>query len=72
MQIFLNSFWSLFQSVMMIFLIAFIAGLMVRKKFLNTEHIKGLSIITINILLRSLIYSKITETLSLLNFQSGG
>ena len=48
---------------MMIFLIAFIAGLLVRKRVLSSEHIKGLSIVTINILLPSLIYSKITENL---------
>lgn len=63
MEIFLGSFWTLFQSVAMIFLIALIAGLMVRKEILKTEHIKGLSIVTINILLPSLIYSKITENL---------
>lgn len=63
MTIFLNSFGSLFQSVMMIFLIAFVAGMMVRKKLLNSSHIKGLSIVTINILLPSLIFSKISENL---------
>lgn len=63
MNVFIDSFLSLFQSVMMIFLIAFFAGLMVRKKLLNSEHVKGLSIVTINILLPSLIYSKITENL---------
>jgi predicted permease len=47
----------------MIFLIAFVAGLMVRKKLLKAEHVRGLSIVTINILLPSLIYSKITENL---------
>jgi len=40
-----------------------VAGLMVRKKILNSDHIRGLSIVTINILLPSLIYSKITENL---------
>ena len=63
MSIFLNSFWSLFQSVLMIFMIALVAGLMVRKKILNSDHIRGLSIVTINILLTSLIYPKITENL---------
>ena len=63
MTIFINSFGSLFQSVMMIFLIAFVAGMMVRKKILNSSHIKGLSIVTINILLPSLIFSKILENL---------
>jgi len=63
MTVFINSFGSLFQSVMMIFLIAFVAGMMVRKKILNSSHIKGLSIVTINILLPSLIFSKILENL---------
>ena len=63
MSIFLNSFGSLFQSILMIFVIAFVAGLMVRKKLLTESHIKGLSIVTINILLPSLIYSKISENL---------
>jgi len=47
----------------MIFLIAFVAGMMVRRKLLKAEHVRGLSIVTINILLPSLIYSKITENL---------
>lgn len=63
MSIFFSSFASLFQSVLMIFLIALVAGLMVRKKVLSSEHIRGMSIITINILLPSLIFSKITENL---------
>ena len=64
MEIFLTSFVSLFQSILMIFLIALIAGLLVRKKIINDEHIKGLSLITINILLPSLIFNKITTGLN--------
>ena len=63
MNIFLSSFSSLFQSVMMIFVIAFVAGILIRKKVVSQEHIRGLSIITINILLPSLIFSKITGNL---------
>lgn len=63
MSVFLESFGSLFQSVMMIFLIAFVAGWLVRKKILKPVHIRGLTIVTINVLLPSLIYSKITENL---------
>ena len=63
MTIFVNSFASLLQSVMMIFIIAFVAGVMIRKKIIAQEHIRGLSIITINVLLPSLIFSKITGNL---------
>ncbi len=48
---------------MMIFVVAFIAGLMIRKKFLAQEHIRGLSIVTVNVLLPCLIFSKITGNL---------
>lgn len=63
MTVFFQSFGSLFQSVLMISLIAFVAGLMVRKKLLTPSHIKGLSIVTINILLPSFIFTKISENL---------
>jgi len=64
MSIFLSSFGSLFQSVLMIFLIAFVAGLLIRKNVLTQEHIKGLSILIINLLLPCLIFSKITQNLN--------
>jgi predicted permease len=63
MGIFFNSFSSLFQSILMISLIALVAGLMVRKNIITDEHVRGLSLVTINILLPCLIFSKITTGL---------
>ena len=63
MSLFLQGFSSLFQSIMMIFVIAFVAGILIRKKIVSQDTIRGLSIITINILLPSLIFSKITGNL---------
>lgn len=63
MTLFLSVFASVFRSVFVIFLIAGIAGWMVRRKVVTAEHIRGLSVITINLLLPSLIFSKITGSL---------
>lgn len=57
-DIFIQAFGSMFSAIAKIFLIAFAAGLMVRKDIIKQEYIKGLSEITVKILLPALIFAK--------------
>lgn len=62
-DLFWLSFSSMFTAIMQVFLIAVIAGILVRKKIVNQDHIKGLSVVTVNVLLPCLIFTKITNNL---------
>lgn len=57
--IFLDTFLPVSQGILMIFIIAVIAGLMVWKKILSQEHIDALSRITVYVFLPCLIFSTI-------------
>ncbi|MGK7395796.1 MAG: AEC family transporter [Candidatus Cyclobacteriaceae bacterium M3_2C_046] len=59
-QTFFNSFYPIFQAILMIFLIALAAGLLVRQKVVKQEQIDGVSRLTIYIFLPCLIFSKLT------------
>jgi len=59
MSLFFATFFSLFQSVLVIFIIALIAGILVHKGVLNDHVVRSLSQVTVQILLPSLIFSSI-------------
>ncbi len=61
-SIFFDAFGSMFSAIAKIFVIAFIAGLLVRKKIIKEEYLKGLSELTVKVLLPSLIFSNIIST----------
>lgn len=61
-DVFLQAFGSMFSAIAKVFLIAFVAGLLVRRSVIKQEYIKGLSEITVKILLPSLTFSKIIGT----------
>lgn len=65
-EIFTESFSTMLGAVGRIFLIIVGAGFLVRKKVLTDDHVKVLSKVTVNILLPSMIFSKITK-----NFNAG-
>jgi malate permease and related proteins len=60
--IFVSSFLTMFFAVVKILMIALIAGLLVRKKIIQPEHIKGLSEILVMVLLPSLMFSNTIST----------
>jgi len=60
--VFISSFLTMFYAVVKILMIAFIAGLLVRKKIIQTEHIKGLSEILVMVLLPALMFSNTITT----------
>ncbi len=59
-DLFLNTFLSVFQGIIKIFLIGAIAGILVWQKIIKQEHIDGISAITVIIFLPCLIFSTIT------------
>lgn len=61
-DIFFQAFGSMFAAIAKIFLIAFVAGILVRKEIIKQEYIKGLSEVTVKILLPSLIFAKTIQT----------
>lgn len=61
-DVFFQAFGSMFAAIAKIFLIAFAAGVLVRKEIIKQEYIKGLSEITVKILLPSLIFAKTIQT----------
>jgi len=61
-EVFLLSFLGMLNAVAKIIMIAVIAGLLVRRKIVLQEHIRGLSEITVMVLLPALIFSKTTTT----------
>ena len=58
-DLFINTFLSVSNGIIKIFIIAFIAGLLVWKKILNHDHIDALSKITVYVFLPCLIFSTI-------------
>ncbi len=61
MDLFYQSFQTIFMAVLQIFLIAATAGILVRKQIITQDHIKSLSSVTIKVFLPCLIFSKITQ-----------
>lgn len=61
-EVFVSSFLSMLDAVAKILAIAVIAGLLVRKNVIKQEYIKGLSEITVLVLLPALIFSKTIST----------
>lgn len=61
-EIFTQAFGSMFYAIAQIFLIAVVAGILVRKNVIKQEYIKGLSEVTVKILLPALIFANIVET----------
>jgi predicted permease len=57
-EVFVSSFLTMFDAVAKILMIAMIAGLLVRKKIIEQEHVKGLSEITVMVLLPALMFTK--------------
>jgi predicted permease len=60
-DLFLNTFFSVFQGIIKIFIIGAVAGILVWRKIIKQEHIDGLSAITVIIFLPCLIFSSITS-----------
>lgn len=60
-DLFLNTFFSVFQGIIKIFLIGAVAGILVWQKIINQKQIDGLSAITVIIFLPCLIFSAITN-----------
>ena len=61
-NIFFATFLGMFSAIMKIFIVAFIGGILVRKKIISQQTIKALSDVTIKIFLPSLIFSNIIST----------
>jgi predicted permease len=57
-EIFIQAFGGMFSAIAKIFLIALFAGILVKKDIIKQEYIKGMSELTVKILLPSLIFSK--------------
>lgn len=60
-EIFIEAFSTMLGAVGRIFLIIIGAGLLVRKNILTNDHVKALSHVTVNILLPSMLFSKISN-----------
>jgi len=61
--IFLSSFEAMFLAMLKIFMIALLAGFLVRKKIFKEEYIKGLSVLVVNVLLPAMVMSNILSNL---------
>lgn len=59
-DLFVDTFFSVFQGIIKIFIIGAVAGILVWRKIIKQEHIDGLSAITVIIFLPCLIFSAIT------------
>ncbi len=62
MNLFLEAFTGMFTAIIKIFIVAFAAAILVRKKIIKQEYIKGLSEVTVKVLLPALIFNKVTTT----------
>jgi len=58
---FLSIFWPVFKAVLVIFMVAFVSGVLVRKKVISQKDIESLSHVTVYVLLPSLSFSKIIQ-----------
>lgn len=61
-QLFVESFLVMFEALARIFLIAVVAGVLIRKNIISSDHIKGLSELTVKILLPALIFANTLAT----------
>jgi len=61
-EVFVSSFFSMLDAVAKILTIAVIAGILVRKKIIGQEAVKGLSEITVMVLLPALIFANTIST----------
>lgn len=60
-QSFFSSFFPIFVAILKIFLIALVAGLLVRRKVISQEIVNGLSRVTVLVFLPCLIFAKILK-----------
>jgi predicted permease len=58
---FTTYFFPIFKAVFIIFIIAFLSGVLLRKNIITSQHIEGLSHITVIIFLPALTFSKIIQ-----------
>lgn len=65
--IFLEAFSGMFGAIIKIFLVAVIAGFLVKRNILKQEYIKGLSEVTVKVFLPSLVFDKVTTTFDPIN-----
>ncbi len=63
-DIFLQSFGSMFSAIAQIFMVAVVAGVLVRRNIIEQKYIKGFSELTVKVLLPALAFSNIIETFS--------
>jgi predicted permease len=61
-DIFISSFSTMFYAVAKILMIALIAGILVRRKVISQEHVRGLSEITVMVLLPAMMFSNTVNT----------
>jgi hypothetical protein len=61
MQTFAQAFFSTFYAVLQVFIVAFAAGFLVRRRIISDDHIKAMSTITVRILLPCLIFADIIK-----------
>lgn len=60
---FINSFWIILKAMMQIFILAFAGAVLVRKKVITPDQVRGLSGIIIRVFLPCLIFTKVTAKL---------
>ncbi|MHC4883635.1 MAG: AEC family transporter [Planctomycetota bacterium] len=60
LEIFQTAFVGSLIAIIKVFLVIGVAGLLVRRRVILPEHIRGLTVATVNVFLPCLIYSKIT------------
>jgi len=61
LELFRDSFWIMAEALGQIFVIVIIAGFLVRKNIFPDEYVKGLSLLTVNILLPAMIFANTVE-----------
>ncbi|MBN2662650.1 MAG: AEC family transporter [Bacteroidales bacterium] len=66
-SIFLEAFSGMFGAIIKIFLVAIIAGFLVKRNIIKQEYIKGLSEVTVKVFLPALVFDKVTTTFDPLN-----
>ncbi|MCP4340419.1 MAG: permease, partial [Desulfobulbaceae bacterium] len=59
---FTTAFSATFLAILQVFFVIFTAGLLVRLRVVTQDHIKSLTVVTVNVLLPCLIFSKIIST----------
>lgn len=59
MPAFLPAFWGTFTAILDIFVVAAVAGLLVRKNVVTQSHVSGLTAATVNVFLPALVFSNL-------------